>query len=189
MSKRRTWLVLAIAWTVLQFDWENRALDAQEAATLPEYQLKAVFLYNFAKFVEWPSEAFSEPTSPFVIGVDGDNPFGPYLEEAVRGKSIESHPFVVRHVRLIGDARKCHILFIANSERRRAADLLNGIRGEPVLTVSDLDQFLELGGIIQFYMEGKKVRFQINNDAAKHAGLKISSKLLQLGTREREQKK
>ena len=188
MSRPRFWLVLAIAWTVLQFDSQDRTLDAQEAAQ-SEYQLKAVYLYNFAKFVEWPPESFQEPNAPFVIGVIGDDPFGPYLEDAVRNKTIGPHSFVVRHVRLIADARKCHILFISNSERRRLTDLLNGIRGIPVLTVSDLDRFLESGGMIRFYMEGKKVRFQINNGAAKHADLKISSKLLQLGTREKEQKK
>jgi hypothetical protein len=188
MSRNRFWLMLAIACTVLQFDSQDRTLDAQEAVH-SEYQLKALYLYNFAKFVEWPPESFPEPNAPLVIGVVGEDPFGPYLEEAVRNKTIGPHSFVVRHVRVSGDARKCHILFISNSERRRLTDLLNGIRGVPVLTVCDLDRFLESGGIIRFYMEGKKVRFQINNDAAKHCDLKISSKLLQLGTREKEQKK
>jgi len=86
-------------------------------------------------------------------------------------------------VRLLPDVVKCHILFVADSERKRLPEILNGIRGASVLTVSDLDRFLESGGIIRFYMEGNKVRFQINNDAAKRVGLKISSKLLRLGSR------
>src|SRR6476646_7724323 len=105
MTRRRIWLALALAWTVLQFEFNDRTLEAQEAAP-SEFQLKAVFLYNFAKFVDWPPGAFASPNDPFIIGVAGEDPFGPYLDDAVRNKTIGSRPFVVRHVRLIGDERK-----------------------------------------------------------------------------------
>ncbi len=180
MSRTRFCLSRLIVGLALAF--AAPLLHAQEIP-LTEYQLKAVFIYNFAKFIEWPNDAFSDPKAPFVVGVIGDDPFGPYLDETVKNKFMNEHPFVVRHIRAPADAGKCHILFVADSERRRLPDIVNGIRGASVLTVSDLDHFLEAGGIIRFYMEGNKVRFLINNDAAKRADLKISSKLLKLGTR------
>ena len=154
-----------------------------EEAALTEYQLKALFIYNFPKFVEWPAQAFATGEEPFVIGIIGENPFGTALEDTVKGKSTNEHPFVVKRVRTPAEARRCHILFVAESDRKRLSELLNALKGASVLTVSDVDNFLELGGMIRFYMEGKRVRFEINNEAAKSARLKISSKLLQLGPR------
>jgi len=182
MTRTRLWLLRLIVAVAVARGCEPGFLHAQETP-LTEFQLKAVFIYNFAKFVEWPADTFPDPKSPFVIGIIGEDPFGNYLEETVKNKFMNEHPFTVRHVRLLPDVVKCHILFVADSERKRLPEILNGIRGASVLTVSDLDRFLESGGIIRFYMEGNKVRFQINNDAAKRVGLKISSKLLRLGSR------
>ncbi len=158
------------------------ALRAQETAP-SEYQLKAAFLYNFAKFIEWPPEAFPEDTSPFAIGIIGQNPFGIDLERTVKSKLVNGHPFAVIQVRTLAELKHCHILFISPSERKRLPEILNSVRNTNVLTVSEVDHFLESGGMINFTMEGNKVRFQIHDEAAKLAGLKISSKLLNLAKR------
>src|SRR4029077_13509273 len=113
----------------------------------------------------------------------GENPFGTAMEDTVKDKSMSEHPFVVRRVRTSAEARKCHILFVADSDRKRVSELLTALKGASVLTVSDLDHFLELGGMIRFYMEGKHVRFEINHEVAKSSRLKVSSRLLQLGPR------
>ena len=162
------------------------AARAQEAAP-SEFQLKAAFIYNFAKFVEWPAESFPTPHSPFVIGIIGDNPFEDTLAQTVLNKQINGHPFQVVQFKTLADLKSCHILFVSLSERKRLAEILRPLRGASVLTVSDLDHFLPAGGMIQFLMEGNKVRFAINDTTAKTAGLRISSKLLNLAKRpERE---
>ena len=143
-----------------------------------EYQLKAAFLYNFAKFVEWPKEAFAGPTTPFTIGVLGQNPFGDELNRTVQNKDLNGHPIAIKYLRTVSEAGTCHILFICSSERRRMADILKVASAGNVLTVAETDRFLQAGGMIRFVMEENKVRFDINDEAAKSAGLRISSKLL-----------
>jgi hypothetical protein len=156
---------------------------AQETAP-SEYQVKAACIYNFTKFVEWPPEAFPpERSSPFVIGVIGDDPFNGELQRAVQNKDVGGRGFVVRHLRNAGEARACHILFVCRSERKSVADILAAVASLPVLTISETDRFVQSGGIINFLVEQNKVRFEINAEAAKKAGLKISSKLLNLGRR------
>jgi hypothetical protein len=143
-----------------------------------EYQIKAVFLFNFAQFVEWPPEAFRGADEPFVIGILGDDPFGPYLDEAVRGEKVNNRSIsIVRFARPV-DITTCHILYISRSEAGRLDQILSAIKGRSILTVSDVDQFSRLGGMIRFVTENNKVRLRIDNEAAKSAGLKISSKLL-----------
>ena len=155
---------------------------AQEA--LPsEYRLKAAFLWNFAKFVDWPTNAFASDTAPFLIGVLGDDPFGADLEQTVSGKLINQHPIAVKLYRTAVDARACHILFISNSEKHRLDDILKTLNDAPVLTVGETEQFTPSGGMINFILESNKIRFQINDAAAKAANLKISSKLLSLAVR------
>jgi hypothetical protein len=155
-----------------------------QAASPSEYQLKAAFLYHFAQFIQWPSNAFENPTSPMVIAILGDNPFGGGLEKAVSGKSINNHPLTVREIRSPTEAtNSCHLLFISSSEKKRLPEILTALRGTSVLTVGEMERFTESGGIINFTMEGGKIRFQINAAAAENAGLKISSKLLSLAFR------
>ena len=133
--------------------------------------------------MEWPTTAFAEPTSPLVIGVLGANPFGDLLEGTVRGKSLNNHPLTVREVRAATEITNCHILFISSSEKKRLPEILKGLQGSAVLTVSEIDRFAEAGGMINFVSEGNKIRFQINDGVAKTAGLKIGSKLLNLAAR------
>jgi hypothetical protein len=150
---------------------------AQTPAT-PEYQVKAVFLFNFAQFVEWPPKALGGGESPIVIGVLGEDPFGSYLDEAVQGERIGTHPLVARRFRRIEDITACHILFISRSEAGHFESLAPRLRELGILTVADFDGFIRQGGIIQFVTVKNKIRLRINLEAAKAANLIISSKLL-----------
>ena len=157
--------------------------SAQEQPPL-EYQVKAAFLFNFAKFVEWPPAAFADAKSPIVIGILGDNPFGEDLAKTVRDKTVNNRPITIKkEFRSLADATNCHILFISTSEKQRLPEIFKGLRGASVLTVGETDRFTETGGMINFVTGGNKIRFQINVEAAKSAGLKVSSKLLSLASR------
>ncbi len=146
-----------------------------------EYDVKAAFLFNFASFTDWPAAAFSTPGSPFVIGIIGDDPFGPILDEIVAGEAVKGHPLIVRRLtsRQVNETVNCHILFIAQSEARRLRPILLQVRGKPVFTISDIPNFIDAGGIVAFTTDGS-VRLTINPTAASHANLAISSKLLRL---------
>jgi hypothetical protein len=153
------------------------APGASELAAPTEYQVKAAFLYNFAKFVEWPD---AQPRAPFVIGVLGEDPFGPVLDQTVTGKTVMSRPFAVRRLADAADAPQVDILFIAASERARLPEVLGRLRGANVLTVGDSESFVDRGGMVGFRTAGNMVRFDINLREANRAGLKISSQLLRL---------
>ncbi len=148
-----------------------------------EYQIKAAFLYNFAKFVEWPPRAFAGPQAPIIVGVLGKNTFGDDLERTIRDKTVNNHPLEFKAFHSATEATNCHILFISASEKDHLPKILKSLRGASVLTVSETDRFIETGGMINFVIEDSKIRFQINDDAAKQAGLTISSKLLSLAAR------
>lgn len=152
------------------------------AQTAPpsEYQLKAAFLYNFAKFIDWPSEAFASENAPFVIGILGDDPFGKILQDTVKGKAINTHPIALRPFRDAADTTGCHLLFISRSLKENFPEIIKKLQGKSVLTVSETEPFIESGGMINFVEDAKKVRFQINETAAKAAKLRMSSKLLSL---------
>lgn len=151
---------------------------AQAGAT-PEYQVKAVFLFNFAQFVSWPSQNSSD--APFLIGILGDDPFGSYLDETVRGEQVNNRGLTIQRFRRgSSEVRNCKILFISQSERDRASQIISNLKGRNILTVSDIDGFADLGGMIQFFTERNKIRMRINLDAVKAANLKISSKLLRV---------
>ncbi len=154
------------------------AAGTRAAVPSAEYQLKAIFLFNFAQFVEWPSRAVAGELAPFVIGVLGDDPFGAYLDETVRGERIANHPIVVRRYRRAEEVTGCHVLFISRSEIAQMGQIVAGFKGQSILTVGDVDDFNRLGGIVRFVTEQGKIRLRIDVQAAQSAGLKISSKLL-----------
>jgi hypothetical protein len=156
--------------------------NARGQEALPsEYQMKAAYLYNFAKFVEWPATALPADNSPLVIGVLGDDPLDGVLDTTIRNKTIDGHPLAVRRVKTLEGAKTCQVLFISSSEKKRWPAISAALEGSHVLTVSEnWDRFTQDGGMIYFFMEGRRVCFDINNDAARRAGLKISSKLLLL---------
>ena len=150
---------------------------AQSVATR-EYQVKAVFLFNFAQFVEWPTNAFPEAQGPLVIGVLGENPFGGYLDEIVRGEEVNKHPLVIQRYRQAEEIKTCHILFISQSEMDRLDQILASLKGRNILTVGDAESFARRGGMIRFVTEKNKIRMRINLETVKAAALTISSKVL-----------
>lgn len=147
-----------------------------------EYQIKAAFLYNFAKFSEWPAQTFPNENAPIYIGVLGDDPFENNLELTVSGKQINNRPFVIKRFASGKKIDFCHILFVSRSEKRDWPRILDALKDSATLTVGDgLEQFCQQGGMVNLIMVGKNVRFEINQQAAERAGLRISSRLLQLG--------
>jgi hypothetical protein len=162
-----------------------RGACGAEAPT--EYQVKAVFVYNFSRFVEWPPQGFTAPTAPFIIGILGNDPFGLRLDEAVHGEQIDQHPLLVRRFRSIGEIGDCQILYIDRSESSQLQQILAALDHRSTLTVSELDGSSERGVMIQFTTDNNRIRLRINVDSARAAGLTISSKLLRpaeiVGTR------
>lgn len=147
-----------------------------------EHQIKIGFLYNFAKFVEWPATILREPTTPLVIGVLGSDPFCDSLERSLRGKTLGSRPIVVRRLKRTDPLETVQILFISPSLGKEIPVILKDLRHAPVLTIGDMDRFATAGGIINFRIVENKVRFEINIDAAGRAGLKVSAQLLTVAT-------
>ncbi len=146
-----------------------------------EYQVKAAFVYNFVKFVDWPSSAFTNANSPYVIGVLGDNAIGDNLKQAVVGRKINGRPLEFVTFHSARDALDCQVLFISKSERRHYNEILAILRGKSILTIGESDGFIDAGGIINFViLPDRTVHFQINQPATKEAGLKMSSDLLNL---------
>jgi hypothetical protein len=142
--------------------------------------VKAVFLFNFAQFVDWPADAFSGPATPLVIGVLGEDPFGDFLDQTVRHEHVGGRPFQVRRYQSVDEIKTCHILFINRSEGDRPEDILAGLKHRPLLTVSDANGFAQRGGMIRFVTERNRIRLQLNLEAAEAAHLTISSKLLRV---------
>lgn len=145
-----------------------------------EYQIKAAFLYNFAKFVEWPAEAFPDTRAAIHLCVVGEDPFGDVLEQTVSGKAIHGRPLAIKRLKSDQDLKVCQILFISSSEKWRLVPILGSLRGSSVLTVGETQRFAQLGGMINFILEESKVRFEINVEAAERVRLKMSAKLLSL---------
>lgn len=144
-----------------------------------EYDLKAVFLYNFATFVDWPETAFADPDSPIVIGVLGEDPFGAALDEVVANEKVKGRPLEVRRCATIAEGKACHILFISSSERENVRAVLRETSGRPILTVADLPRFVDAGGMVGF-ATGPRLQLHVNATAARNSGLIISSKLLRV---------
>ena len=151
---------------------------ARPAAPVSEYQIKAVYLFNFGQFVEWPPEAFPAPNAPFVIGIVGDDPFGPMLENVVRGESLGTRAITVRRFDAVDEVKDCNILFIGRKEAARLPATLAAVRGRSILTVTDVAGGERDGAMIVLVTENNRVRMRINPSAAKASKLVISSKLL-----------
>jgi len=149
-------------------------------ASIDEYQVKAAFLFNFAKFVEWPPQAFKSADQPIAICVFGQNNFGSLLDTAVQGKVIGNRKFVVLEISSPPEASKCHILFVSASERKRLRAVLGEVKGCCVLTVGEVDEFIASGGMINLRLKDERVHLEVDPDAAERAKLRISSKLLSL---------
>jgi hypothetical protein len=145
-----------------------------------EYEVKAAFLYNFARFVEWPADAFPGPGAPITYCIVGDDPFDGKLEALLRGETVGGRPLALRRSGKDDDLAACQILFLSRSERSRQERILDRLGRASVLTVGDEEDFLDRGGIIGFRIEAGRVRFDVDLEAAERAGLKVSSKLLRV---------
>lgn len=174
-NARRLWC-LAFLITALV----GLASNARAQQQPSEYELKAAFIFNFAKFVEWPPEAFADTNSPIVIGILGKNVFDDTLEKIINNRKVNNRGFEFRHFDSASETTNCQILFISSSEKNDFAKIISSLHDASILTVSEADGFLKAGGMINFLIEGKNIRFQISDDAAKRSRLKISSKLLSL---------
>jgi hypothetical protein len=148
-----------------------------QTATAPDADVKAAFLFNFAKFTEWPALASDAPITACIVGDEG---VAAALAQTVRGRNISGHALEVSRPQDSTTWRTCHLLFLADDAVRRAAAELRGITALPVLTVSDGKGFSHAGGIIELYVESERMRFSINVDAVKRSGLRLSSRLLGL---------
>ena len=155
---------------------------APSATPSAEYQVKAVFLFHFAQFVEWPATAFPTAKSPLIIGILGDDPFGSYIDDVVKNEAITGHEIILKRYARAEDARGCHILFISRSEADRLTGIVSALATSPTLTASDADDFSQRGGMVRFATEGGKIKLRINVNAAKSRGLSISSKILRAAT-------
>ena len=153
-----------------------------------EYQLKAVFLMNFAKFVEWPTTAFRSAQNALTICVLGENPFGHDLDDVVRGQVAADRALAVKRLAQVQREDNCHVLFVSAAEKTRTERILGVLRNAPTLTVGEGDDFAAAGGMIGLFIDDNKIRFEVNLDAADRAGLKISSKLLKLAKNVREKR-
>jgi hypothetical protein len=152
--------------------------DASDSSK--EYLIKAGYIYNFPKLMEWPSNAFPQADSPIVVGVLGTDPFGGTLDKILQGQKANGRSFVVKHLKWGMDIRDCNILFVASSETAHLDEILHTVKGQPILTIGETPGFAQRGGIVNFVLEDDKVRFEVNLDAAKQANINISSRLLQL---------
>ncbi len=168
------------------------ALNAYAKPPSPsEYQLKAVFLYNFVRFgfIEWPAESFADADAPIIIGILGKDPFGATINRIIKGKTIKGRKLVIKRFKKIEDVKTCHILFISSSEEKHLVKIVKHLKNSSVLTVGEVKQFAQRGGIINFVIKEKKLHLEINVDAAERAKLKISSKLLELAEIVRDERR
>lgn len=156
------------------------AASGSQVQPLDEYQVKAAFLYNFAKFVEWPAEGFQSGNEPIVICVLGSDPFGHDLENAVKGKAIDGHPLTTRKIKDLKQISGCRILFATAPERKPISPIFAAINGQGLLTVGESDDPNSSGAIINFTLENGKVRFEVNVETAEREKVRLSSKLLSL---------
>jgi len=173
--RRRVGALLAALCAVLSMS----SGQPVRARSLAEYEIKAAFMYNFAKFVQWPAEAFGQAQSPLILCVIGDDVFGTALD-TIEHKLAQGRELKVRRQVRLESARSCHILFIAESEHARLGSVLRAVSGASVLTVSDVDRFAEAGGVIGLYNIDNNVQFSINLEQARSASLQINSQLLKL---------
>ncbi len=153
------------------------ASNGEGPEPVTEYQLKAAFLLNVARFVEWPEPVRDGPIQFCVAGKD---PFGDLLPDVLRDQRVQGRPLAAVHPRSPAEMRQCRVLFVSASERKRAGDILKAVRGAPVLTVGETPRFAEDGGMVNMVLDASKIRLESNPDAVAQAGLRISSRLLQL---------
>jgi hypothetical protein len=152
---------------------------AQENPSI-EYQVKAAFLYNFVKFVEWPPDVFEDGKIPITLCVFGYDPFGSALDEVIAGKTLNSRSVVVQRINKLPDLKACQLVFVSGREDKHLPEILNNLEGVSTLVVGEGENFAKHRGGIQFFFENKQLRFAVNVDAIQRTRLRVSSKLLAL---------
>jgi hypothetical protein len=178
---------LSLLGIVTLLGLESAGARAQEDRVAYAYEIKAAYLFNFAKFVEWPPSPSRNAAEPFRIGVLGEDPFKDTLDRLLRGKLIDRRPFEIRRSRKVEDLKGSHILFISASEKDRVKEILGSISSLPILTVAEMEGFTGSGGAVKFYRQEASIRIEINTDAVARARLKASAKLLQVARLVREE--
>jgi len=179
LKKTTTKIILSAGILLAGLSAHAQGLYTKNAS---EYEVKAAFLYNFAKFVTWSQNESDSSNESFIIGIAGRDPFGNLIEQVMGSKTVLGKQIQIRRYRSVYQAGLCHILFVSESEKNNYKQILKLFSGRPVLTVSDADGFIEAGGMIRLYVADNKIRFEINVRAAEKAKLKLSSKLLYLAT-------
>ncbi len=152
-----------------------------ESEALPEYLVKAVMLYHFARFTKWPKDVFADSDTPFRICVLGQDPFGSDLDSLV-SHQIRGRDIVTTRLKNVRHAKECHLLFIAKSEEKRLQSILKVLGERSILTIADMDRFARLGGIIHLKIADETIRFEINTAFAQRVGLTFSSEMLMLAS-------
>ena len=165
---------------ILLLQGATQAKIIAQSNTVSELQVKAVFLYNFTHFIDWPQTAFESKYDSFVIGVVGNDPLTPFIEQAIKGEWIETHVIRLEKYRSAAEIKKCHLLYVSSDDPEEVREILRIAARKKILTVGDTPNFVRWGGMIRFYTEHGKLRLQINNTIAKAEGFKISSKLLRV---------
>jgi len=173
-QKGKFWLLVMLALLCSNFTGTGQSSPSLER------RLKAVFLFNFTQFVQWPQNALPADQSPFVIGILGPNPFGVYLEEIISDEKVNGHPLTVHYYNQVEEMQACHILFVNIADIKKQEETIAALKNRNILTVSDSYDFLQKNGMIRLYTSENKIKIQINLEASKNAGMEISSKLLRL---------
>jgi hypothetical protein len=179
IAKNITKVLNLFVMLVLFIAIQVRSTDAQQQK-LGEYEVKAAFMYNFMKFIEWPDNAFPDNHVTMNLCILGKDSFGSTLDSAVQGETINNKKIVIKRLNDTHSLEKCHVLFISGSEQEHLTQILKTLNGLNILTVGDTKGFAQQGVVINFYIEENKVRFEINQDAVNRSRLKISSRLLNL---------
>jgi hypothetical protein len=171
------WLIASLATALLL---PGGFPASAQIARPTDYQVKAAYLYNFGRFIQWPTTSDASKSGSFQVCIFGRDPFGSTLDHVLAGESISGKPVIARRLSNIQESSGCRILFLSADEESEMNQVLQGLDNEAVLTVSDIPRFSQRGGMIQFVLEGNRVRFEVNLAAAQHAGLTLSSELLKV---------
>jgi hypothetical protein len=175
---RRAGLLITIILATLSL---GRDVCAQKPTESSEYEIKAGYIYNFPKYVEWPAAARGSVDAPIIIGVLGDDSFADALSDIVAGKKLSERKLVVRKLKWSKEPKElkdCTMVYVAASEAAHGDDVIQLLKGSPILTIGDFRDFAKHGGIINFFLENNNVRFEANVEAAKQSDLTISSQML-----------
>ena len=188
-SRRRAWLVMAARWVLLGLLLAPLGVRAADSAAVLEYKVKAGYLFNFARFIEWPATCLPAPDSPFVIGVLDGGEALPVVKTLLEGKKVDSHPVQVRTVTADQIGRDIHILLVTRAAGKSPEEIRAALGNAATLLVGETEQFAERGGTVGFTREEESIRLSLNLERATEAGLKVSSKLASVAKQVKTKKK